>query len=151
MSLVGDAVSVASTPLKPYLLAIKIAVIAGAATLVAFLSWRVHVDAQQIGALKVTVAQAKLDNISDLSTINQLKQANEQWVLKDQANEVAINELSSQLVSNNDALVVSRRDVTQQQTAEVSPQQIALRNIRIDTADFELVQRLRRESAANSH
>jgi hypothetical protein len=151
MSLVSDAVSAVATPIKPYLLAIKIAAIVGAVSLIGFLSWRVHVDGQQIGALKVTVAQAQADNKADMNTINQLRDANAEWVAQDAANKAKIDELTTALSDQQHSLDASRLSVQNAQSAETAPSQVSLRSTRIDGADDQLAQRLRNESAANSH
>jgi hypothetical protein len=151
MSLISSAVSAVATPIKPYLLAIKIAAIAGAASLIVFLSWRVHVDGQQIGSLKETVLQARADNVSDMTTINQLKTANEQWATQLAVNQEKIDELTQQLSDQQHDLSVARNNVAAAQESENTSADIGLRSVRIDGVDDQLAQRLRSESLSNAH
>lgn len=142
--------STLTNPISPYLTIIKVAAAVVALGIILFLGWRNHSLDQQVGILKQADRQAQLDNKSLKALNDKLTSANTAWAAVDAANKEKIDGLTQQISDQSQGLVAARQQLAASQKAEISPAAVALREVRIDSADPQLALRLR-AAAANAH
>lgn len=148
MSVLSTVFSTASNTLSPYLLAIKVGIVVIVATSLLYLIHHDRALTQQIGADKAAIAQAVVDNASDVATINQLKAANQAFADQNAQAQQKIATLTQAVTDGKTALQTARSNLKQKQATDVTPQSQALLGSDICAANSAICDRLRVEAAA---